>query len=83
MLAFTKTNQNTHEVKKERLLRNFWNVDRRMGQKQKKEKTEGATATGLGRITREQIEKSEIAQLHQFKEYLPPGPLAYYFTLSC
>ena len=33
----------------------FWKVGRRMGHKQTKEKTEGAT--GLGRITREQLEK--------------------------
>ena len=37
-------------------LRGFWKVDRRrVSQKQKKEKTEGAT--GLARITREQTEK--------------------------
>ena len=32
----------------------YGKVDRRLGQKQKREKTEGAT--GLGRITRQQIE---------------------------
>ena len=34
---------------------NFWKTGRRLGQKQKKEKTEGAT--GLRKITREQIER--------------------------
>ena len=50
----------------------IWKAGRRMGQKQKKDKTEGAT--GLGRITtREQIEKWN--QTRVIRSVRPPfGP---------
>ena len=50
----TKNKGNTKKKPISRKKKFKWKVGRRLGQKQKREKTEGAT--GLGRITREQIE---------------------------
>ena len=51
----TKNKGNTKKPISRKSFRHFWKIGWRLGQKQKNEKTEGAT--GLGKITREQIER--------------------------